>query len=109
MECQISPRRNQILHGKDCWLALSSCSLSCFPRFFWLQDQCIRTARGPGGRAESCSAQAELPFQVLIPAYLPKFFNREKMEIITDQPGPNGEKMIQLIYSTRKGRFTDLE
>ena len=44
-----------------------------------------------------------MPFQVLIPAYLPKFFNREKVEIITDQPGPNGEKMIQLIYSTRKG------
>ena len=44
-----------------------------------------------------------MPFQVLIPAYMPKLFNREKMEIITDQSGPNGEKMIRLIYSTRKG------
>ncbi len=49
------------------------------------------------------SAQAVLPFQVLIPAYLPKVFNRERMEIITDQPGPQGEAMIRLIYSTRKG------
>lgn len=49
------------------------------------------------------NAQAELPFQVLIPAYLPKAFNRKKMEIVTDQPGPNGEKMVKLIYSTRQG------
>src|SRR5512141_3165367 len=45
-------------------------------------------------------AQADMPFQVLIPAYLPKTFHREKIQIVTDQPGPNGEKMIQLIYST---------
>jgi hypothetical protein len=49
------------------------------------------------------SAQVELPFQVLIPAYLPKAFNREKMEIAIDPSGPNGEKMVRLIYSTRKG------
>jgi len=49
------------------------------------------------------TAQAELPFQVLIPAYLPKQFKREKMEILTDRPGPNGEKMVQLIYSNRRG------
>lgn len=48
-------------------------------------------------------AQAGLPFQVLIPAYLPKTFKREKVQIITDQPGPNGEKMVRLIYSTRRG------
>jgi hypothetical protein len=49
------------------------------------------------------SAQVELPFQVLIPAYLPKAFNRAKAEIITDQAAPNGEKLVKLIYSTRKG------
>jgi hypothetical protein len=49
------------------------------------------------------NAQAELPFQVLIPAYLPKSFNRKKMEIVTDHPGPNGEKMAKLIYATRRG------
>ena len=49
------------------------------------------------------SAQAGLPFQVLIPAYLPKNFNREKMEVNTGQPGPQGEAMIQLVYKTRGG------
>lgn len=49
------------------------------------------------------SAQAGLPFQVLIPAYLPAGFMRERMEIKTDQPGPHGEPMVQLIYSTRQG------
>lgn len=48
-------------------------------------------------------AQTEMPFQVLIPAYLPKLFDRKNVQIVTDQPGPTGEKMIQLIYSTRKG------
>jgi hypothetical protein len=48
-------------------------------------------------------AQAGLPFQVLIPAFLPKSFKREKVQILTDQPGPSGEKMIKLVYSTRKG------
>lgn len=54
------------------------------------------------------NAQVELPFQVLIPAYLPKQFKREKVEIITDQPGPNGEKMVKLIYATRKGETLTL-
>jgi len=49
------------------------------------------------------SAQTGMPFQVLIPAYMPKLFIRKEAEIITDKPGPNGEKMIQIIYSTRKG------
>ena len=47
--------------------------------------------------------QASLPFQVLIPAYLPKNFNRGKVQINTDQTGPFGEAMVQLIYSTRQG------
>jgi hypothetical protein len=69
---------------------------------FWLL---IGTATPPEApEAERVlSAQSSLPFQVLIPAYLPKNFNREKVEINTDQTGPRGEAMIQLIYSTRRG------
>jgi hypothetical protein len=48
-------------------------------------------------------AQAELPFQVLIPAYLPRQFKRDRVEIIADGQGPNGERMIKLVYPTRKG------
>jgi len=49
------------------------------------------------------SAQAMLPFQVLIPAYLPGGFDREKIEIQTDRTSPQGERMVRLIYSTRAG------
>lgn len=69
---------------------------------FWLL---IGTST-PGEAPEAervLSAQSALPFQVLIPAYLPKDFNRERVEINTDQTGPRGEAMIQLIYSTRRG------
>ena len=69
---------------------------------FWLTISLSKPREAPeAGRV--LSAQTEMPFQVLIPAYMPKLFNREKVQIITDQPGPNGEKMIQLIYPTRRG------
>ena len=47
--------------------------------------------------------QSTLPFQVLIPAYLPQSFNRSRVQIVTDQTGPSGEAMVQLIYSTWRG------
>jgi len=70
--------------------------------FVWIKVNSSKPREAPEAE-RVLSAQAELPFQVLIPAYLPKLFQREKMEIITDRPGPNGEKMVQLVYSTRKG------
>lgn len=48
-------------------------------------------------------AQMALPFQVLIPAYLPKVFDREQMQVNTDKTGPNGESMVELVYPTRHG------
>ncbi len=47
--------------------------------------------------------QAGMPFQILIPAYLPKQFQRAKMDIKVDQSGPSGEPMVELTYRTRKG------
>lgn len=47
--------------------------------------------------------QADMPFQILIPAYLPKGFEREKMEIDVRKTGPGGEAMAQLVYTTRQG------
>lgn len=49
------------------------------------------------------SVQANMPFQILIPAYLPPEFEREKMEINVDQSGPGGEPMVQLAYRTTQG------
>ena len=47
--------------------------------------------------------QAGMPFQILIPAYLPKAFERAGMEIDVQQSGPSGEPMVELTYRTRKG------
>jgi hypothetical protein len=47
--------------------------------------------------------QAHMPFQILIPAYLPREFDRAAMEIDVNQSGPGGEPMVQLTYRTRKG------
>jgi hypothetical protein len=48
-------------------------------------------------------AQAAMPFQILIPGYLPRGFDREKMEIKTGTTGPGGEPMVQLGYYGKKG------
>jgi hypothetical protein len=47
--------------------------------------------------------QAKMPFQILIPAYLPRAFDRAGVEIDVNQSGPGGEPMVQLTYRTRKG------
>ena len=47
--------------------------------------------------------QANMPFQILIPAYLPKEFDRAKVETQVTQSGPGGEPMVQLVYHTAKG------
>jgi len=47
--------------------------------------------------------QANMPFQILIPAYLPKVFDRAAMQIDVSQSGPGGEPMVQLTYRTAKG------
>lgn len=48
-------------------------------------------------------AQSDMPFQILIPAYLPKPFDRPGMEIQVNQTGPGGEPMVQLTYRNKKG------
>jgi hypothetical protein len=44
-----------------------------------------------------------MPFQIMIPAYLPKEFNRAGMDILVNQSGPSGEPMVQLTYRTSQG------
>jgi hypothetical protein len=48
------------------------------------------------------AAQADLPFQILIPGYLPGGFNREQVEIEAGLNGPNGEAMVRLTYFAGK-------
>jgi hypothetical protein len=52
---------------------------------------------------EVLNVQANMPFQILIPAYLPKAFERAEMAIDVNQSGPGGEPMVQLTYRTRRG------
>jgi hypothetical protein len=47
--------------------------------------------------------QASMPFQILIPAYLPKKFIREAVEVDINSLGPGGEPMVQLTYRTKSG------
>ena len=49
-------------------------------------------------------AQASMPFQILIPAYLPEEFVREDVQIDVTQLGPGGEPMVQLTYPNDKGQ-----
>jgi hypothetical protein len=47
--------------------------------------------------------QAQMPFQILIPAYLPKGFDRAGVEIVVNELGPGGEPMVQIAYRDKKG------
>jgi hypothetical protein len=48
-------------------------------------------------------AQASIPYQILIPAYLPAGFQREQVDIQTGLAGPQGQAMAQLVYSHPRG------
>ncbi len=70
--------------------------------FLWLRNRTPELREAP--EAESVlNAQLGMPFQVLIPAFLPGSFIREKAQINIEQVGPHGEPMVQLIYQTRRG------
>jgi len=49
------------------------------------------------------AVQASMPFQILIPAYLPREFDRAGVDIKVDQLGPGGEPMVELSYHTPQG------
>lgn len=63
-------------------------------------------AEGPREAPEAekiLAIQSEMPFQILIPAYMPIAFRRKDVEVKIDQIGPGGEPMVQLTYKTRNG------
>jgi hypothetical protein len=47
--------------------------------------------------------QTSMPFQILIPAYMPREFDRAGVQIQVDQSGPGSEPMVQLAYGTPDG------
>lgn len=46
------------------------------------------------------AVQADMPFQILIPAYLPKEFDRANAAVNVNQSGPSGEPMVEMVYRT---------
>jgi hypothetical protein len=55
------------------------------------------------------AVQAQIPFQIMIPSYLPKEFDRKNVEIAVNQAGPGGEPMAQLAYRTKQGVTVTLQ
>jgi hypothetical protein len=49
------------------------------------------------------AVQANMPFQIMIPGYLPAEFDRAGVDIQVDQSGPGDEPMTQLTYHTPQG------
>ena len=70
--------------------------------FIWRQVQPDEPREAPEMDAVLL-AQANLPFQVLIPSYLPAGFKREAVTIQSDASGPEGEAMAVLTYTHSSG------
>jgi hypothetical protein len=47
--------------------------------------------------------QKDLPFQVLIPAYLPEGVDRARAQVLQGEPGPKGEPLLQIVYPAQQG------
>ena len=85
------------------WVSAGAFLIMLFsPGFLWLRGNKPVPRSAPEAE-RVLAAQADLPFQVLIPGYLPGGFNRGSVDIRIDQPGPRGEAMIQLTYLARPG------
>ena len=86
------------------WLALGICLviIALAVGVWWMSSSPPPSRDAP--EAEKIFAvQANMPFQILIPAYLPADFDRAGVEITVNQSGPGGEPMTQLAYHTRQG------
>jgi hypothetical protein len=72
------------------------------PGYLWIKASLVKPTEAPEVEAV-LQAQTGLPFQALIPAYLPRRVDRSNVQIDASQPGPGGEPMLQLLYPIRKG------
>ena len=69
----------------------------------WAITSYAQAPHDPPEAAKVFAVQATMPFQILIPAYLPAEFDRAGVAIQVDQSGPGGEPMVQLTYHTAQG------
>jgi len=59
--------------------------------------------------AKVLAVQAKMPFQIMIPAYMPKEFDRRAMTVSVNKSGPGGEPMVELAYKTAEGATVTLQ
>lgn len=98
------PKHSNHPSRRKTWLVVMVIASVCIVSlgFLYIRSRQDRSREAP--EAETVlNAQLEMPFQILIPAYLPKSFVRDRTKISLDKVGPQGEPMAQLVYTTRRG------
>ncbi len=83
------------------WLASGLVLLAAVVLFGAWQMRTQAATREAPEAAAILAAQAAMPFQILIPAYMPKEVIRDKVGISMTETGPGGEPMVQLVYRTK--------
>ncbi len=91
-----------LLEGK--WYLLAGLLVSALLVLgaWWLQEKPAGYQVAPEAN-RILAVQDGMPFQILIPVFLPAKFDRAGMQIQADQNGPSGESMVQLAYKTSTG------
>jgi hypothetical protein len=90
-------------NNKRRWLIIGGGLLACLliALAYWLTNNTPVYADAPEA-SKILNLQSNLPFQILIPAYLPKGFDRVNVQT-TITSGPGGEPMVQLQYTNTAG------
>jgi hypothetical protein len=70
--------------------------------WLWARSHAASYRQAPEA-ARVLAAQAGLPFQILIPAYLPRGFDRAALQLDQRPAGPGGQPLVQLTYRSRNG------
>src|SRR4030066_1142014 len=80
------------------------CLIIFIVSLLWLSNRSAEPREAPESEIV-LNAQMEMPFQVLIPAFLPGSFLREKVQVNMDNVGPQGGPVVRLVYPTRHGEY----
>jgi hypothetical protein len=76
---------------------------------FFLASFVYPTATEAPEAGRILEVQAKMPFQILIPGYMPRQFDRENVAIKVMETGPGGEPMVRLSYGASRERSLYVE
>lgn len=85
------------------WLMLILFGIATIIGGILLHRQLNPTSTQASEAEKILNIQASIPFQILIPAYLPQQFDRDGVDVNVKHKGPGGQPTVQLTYRTRKG------